>query len=182
MPVWVGGAGRAAIRRAARWGDAWHPINPDLVWLLDTGLPALRDEAAAAQRPTPQLVVRIGARLESWQAAGERPLGVGSVEQIIDDIGALARVGAIEVILDPNPDLPRPRDFVARTAAASGDQTGVSQLDPRAHDLTAATALCAVRGPARRRRLFERNGASSQPPEIGPGQVRTGNAGARAMG
>jgi probable F420-dependent oxidoreductase len=113
VPVWVGGAGRAAVRRAASWGDAWHPINPDLPWLLDAGLPALRAAAAAAQRPTPELVVRIKARLEPWQASGNRPLGVGGVEQIVGDINALAQAGAVEVILDPNPDLPRPRDFGA---------------------------------------------------------------------
>lgn len=113
VPVWVGGAGRAAIRRAARWGDAWHPINPELAGLLHDGLPALRAAAAAARRPTPDLVVRIKARLEPWQAAGGRPLGVGSLEQIAGDINALAAAGAVEVILDPNPDRPRLRDFGA---------------------------------------------------------------------
>jgi alkanesulfonate monooxygenase SsuD/methylene tetrahydromethanopterin reductase-like flavin-dependent oxidoreductase (luciferase family) len=44
-PVWVGGASRSAIRRAVRFGDAWHPIDAELEWLRDKGLPALMEEA-----------------------------------------------------------------------------------------------------------------------------------------
>jgi sugar/nucleoside kinase (ribokinase family) len=37
---------------------------------------------------------------------------VGTLEQIVNDIVTLADSGAVEVVLDPNPD-PRPRDFAA---------------------------------------------------------------------
>jgi probable F420-dependent oxidoreductase len=117
VPVWVGGAGRPAIRRAIRFGDAWHPINPDLAWLRDTGLPALRSAATAAQRDSPELVVRIKGRPQPRPAAGDRPLGVGTIEQIVGDLAALEQLGAAEVILDSNPDRPRPRDFEAERAA-----------------------------------------------------------------
>jgi probable F420-dependent oxidoreductase len=113
VPVWVGGNAGPAIRRAARFGDAWHPINPAPGWLAGTGLPAMARACADAGRPVPDLVPRIKARLGTEPAAAGRPLGVGTLDQVVGDIVALAELGAAEVILDPNPDAPRPRDFGA---------------------------------------------------------------------
>ena len=111
VPVWVGGSSLRAIRRAVRSGSAWHPINPGLDWLRDTGLPALRREAAGQGRPVPDLVVRVKARLQDEPAGPDRPAGVGTLGQVVGDVRALEALGAAEVILDPNPDQPRPRDY-----------------------------------------------------------------------
>jgi alkanesulfonate monooxygenase SsuD/methylene tetrahydromethanopterin reductase-like flavin-dependent oxidoreductase (luciferase family) len=113
IPVWAGGPSRRAIRRAVRHGTAWHPINPEYAWLRDRGLPALRAEAAEQGRAVPELVVRIKARLQPEPAGADRPMGVGTLEQVVGDVRALAGLGAGEVILDTNPDTPRPRDFAA---------------------------------------------------------------------
>ena len=113
LPVWAGGPSARAIRRAARFATAWHPINPGLDWLRDRGLPALRRAAAEAGRPVPDLVPRIKARLRAEPAGDGRPLGVGTLDQVVGDVLTLERLGAVEVVLDTNPDTPRPRDFAA---------------------------------------------------------------------
>ncbi len=111
VPIWSGGSGKPAIRRAVRFGEAWHPINPELVWLREVGVRALTAASDAAQRAVPEVVVRIKARLQAEPAAPGRPLGVGTLAQVLDDLEALAEVGASEVILDTNPDAPEARDF-----------------------------------------------------------------------
>lgn len=113
LPLWVGGHSRAAIRRAVRYGSAWHPINPELGWLRDTGLPALAAEAAATGRAVPSLAVRIKARLQLEPAPADRPLGVGPLDQVVGDVRSLVELGAADVVLDTNPDQPRSRDFAA---------------------------------------------------------------------
>jgi probable F420-dependent oxidoreductase len=112
VPLWVGGSASPAIRRAIRFGTAWHPINPGRAWLQDSGLPALRRESQRAGTSMPGIVPRIKFRPVAAPIAGpDRPLGVGTTTQITQDIRFLAGLGADLVILDPNPDTPQPRDY-----------------------------------------------------------------------
>jgi alkanesulfonate monooxygenase SsuD/methylene tetrahydromethanopterin reductase-like flavin-dependent oxidoreductase (luciferase family) len=106
-PIWVGGASDEALRRAARFGDGWHPIRIRVDWLRDTGLPRLREIAATERMPTPALCPRIRLRLTgSPLTDDQRVAGEGTVEQVRADLEALQALGAQYVVLDTYADDP----------------------------------------------------------------------------
>ncbi|WP_329281651.1 TIGR03619 family F420-dependent LLM class oxidoreductase [Streptomyces sp. NBC_00691] len=92
LPVWVGGNSEAGIRRAVRFGDAWHPLR----------MPMDRMSAVLAEHTLPGFAPRIALRLTAAPVTDpERPAGVGTIEQIVDDLDRLRLLGADTVVLDP---------------------------------------------------------------------------------
>jgi alkanesulfonate monooxygenase SsuD/methylene tetrahydromethanopterin reductase-like flavin-dependent oxidoreductase (luciferase family) len=101
IPVWIGGGSDAAVRRAVRLGDAWHPLHPTLPWLGEaTG--RLKAVAAREGLPVPGLAPRIALRLTGTPVTGpERRAGEGTLDQVLEDLRALHALGAADVVLDP---------------------------------------------------------------------------------
>ena len=92
IPVWVGGHSAAALCRAARFGDAWHPLRLSLA----------RMGEILAGHALPGFAPRISLRLTGTPVDDpQRPAGVGTVEQILDDLERLRLLGASTVVLDP---------------------------------------------------------------------------------
>lgn len=102
-PVWVGGNSLAALRRCARYGDAWHPLWPQAHW-LQQAMAVLRRLAEEEERPVPELCPRIQISITAEPLAEiRRPTGHGTLAQIRSDVAALVEHGARYIVLDTDP-------------------------------------------------------------------------------
>ncbi|WP_237155424.1 TIGR03619 family F420-dependent LLM class oxidoreductase [Mycobacteroides abscessus] len=100
-PIWVGGHAKAVLRRVVRFGAAWHPAFPTLESLTD-GVRVLTELASNQGKEVPAVAPRIALNLtDNPIVGGNRPLGVGTADQVREDLLAVERAGAIAVILDP---------------------------------------------------------------------------------
>jgi alkanesulfonate monooxygenase SsuD/methylene tetrahydromethanopterin reductase-like flavin-dependent oxidoreductase (luciferase family) len=107
-PIWIGGSSDAALRRAVRYGDGWHPNRVRMDWLRDTGLPKLQAIADAERKPVPALCPRIRLELtESPLPDAQRLAGQGTLDQMRKDLDALQSLGAAYVLLDSAGDDPQ---------------------------------------------------------------------------
>ena len=106
-PIWVGGNTDAAMRRAVRYGDGWHPINFTRPWIRQHAT-ALKRLAEEAGKPSPALCPRIQLKVTERAVPGdERVMGIGSLEQVRGDLALLQELGSRHVTLDwyVSPDL-----------------------------------------------------------------------------
>ncbi|UCG25197.1 MAG: TIGR03619 family F420-dependent LLM class oxidoreductase [Chloroflexota bacterium] len=107
LPVWVGGSSDAAIKRAVRFGEAWHPYRFTYDWLKDEALPKLRRLADSEGRPAPAFCPRFSLRLTNNPLPEERrSLGHGSINQIHAGLKAMASLGAEYILLDTYTGVP----------------------------------------------------------------------------
>ena len=108
-PIWIGGHSHAALRRAARYGDGWHPVGANAaVPLRPPELRALLDElnrlTVAERRDPTRLTISFKAPVydpESPVLGGsERRPFSGSTDQVLEDIDTYAKLGVSELIFD----------------------------------------------------------------------------------
>jgi probable F420-dependent oxidoreductase len=99
-PLWIGGRSDAALRRAARSGDAWHPSHLTLDELRSRG-DALRRECERHGRAPDEVALTTRRKLV-LAAGGDDPERVlaGSPEQIGETFDALAGVGVSHLIVE----------------------------------------------------------------------------------
>jgi probable F420-dependent oxidoreductase len=104
IPIWVGGESGPAMRRTAKYGDAWYPIGTNPQFPMDTlnrykaGVVKLRGLAEKAGRDPKgiDLAYRVSSHPESQPKGtvdGQRKLFTGAWGDFVGDIRALAEAG-----------------------------------------------------------------------------------------
>jgi probable F420-dependent oxidoreductase len=98
IPILIGGVSRAAIRRAARVGNGWHPtaMAPEV---LHEGMRYLAEQAQAVGREAAEIPVSISLPLQGGRP-GRYALGLDPAE-MIQKIQAFARLGVDRVVISP---------------------------------------------------------------------------------
>jgi alkanesulfonate monooxygenase SsuD/methylene tetrahydromethanopterin reductase-like flavin-dependent oxidoreductase (luciferase family) len=136
IPLWIGGNSDAALRRAVRLGDAWHPLRFTPGWMAEA-VGRLTACAADQGRPAPALMPRIALRLTEAPvtasiSGGDRLAGHGTIDQIMADLGQLRSLGADTVVLDPfngdHRETTQP-ERAWRTLATVAERAGSQDID-----------------------------------------------------
>jgi alkanesulfonate monooxygenase SsuD/methylene tetrahydromethanopterin reductase-like flavin-dependent oxidoreductase (luciferase family) len=98
LPLWIGGRSEAAVRRAARVGDAWHPSHLT-VEELRRRIPQLHAECERAGRSTQDVTVTTRRKLVRAPAADERVLQ-GEPAAIAATVAELEQLGISHLVVE----------------------------------------------------------------------------------
>ncbi len=101
-PIWIGGYSNAAIRRAARLGDGWHPSNIDPDTLAEKRtLLTRRCEEAGRDPSSLSISTRVNnvAFGDSGDTVGRPAPLSGTSQQIIDNIRRYEAAGVSHIVL-----------------------------------------------------------------------------------
>ncbi len=105
VPIWVAGSSKAALRRAARYGDAWHPVRPGFE-ALERSIKELNGYVADAGRAPGSVAIAVKCPVV-FQAgpagAGQAPT-VGRPRDIADALLRYRDLGASHFVLDMVPE------------------------------------------------------------------------------
>ncbi len=98
--IWVGGNASLSIRRAVVHGDGWHPINQTRQEFWD-GAAEMGQIANDLGHPVPDLCPRIQFKITDGAVEEvDRIMGIGSLDQVLDDLRYLEDMGSAHVTLD----------------------------------------------------------------------------------
>jgi len=124
-PIWIGGHSRPALRRAAKYGDGWHPVGATAAAPLPPAemavlISELKQMTVAQGRDFDAMTLSFKAPLydtATTMADGNRRPFSGSTEQQIEDVHTYANLGVSELIFDfRSPTLAESLDRMERCA------------------------------------------------------------------
>jgi len=127
LPIWIGGQSGAALRRTARFGTGWHPIDQSPAQ-LQTALATLATLSQQAGRPTPALCPRFTVRVRDTASDADRQFMEGNAAQITADLLQLRALRASHVVLSTQTnDMARFRWEIETLAAHVLPQVSLNQ-------------------------------------------------------
>lgn len=104
-PIWVAGGSKAALKRTARYGDAWHPARLSYE-TLESSIAELNGYLEQAGR-TPgsvEITVKCPVVFQSGPAGTDQPPTQGRPRDIVDAIKRYRDLGASHFVLDVVPE------------------------------------------------------------------------------
>jgi len=118
-PFWIGGGSRRSIRRAAEYGDAWHPSRPSFE-LLEEGALRLHRLAEMAGRDLGkiQIAARHPMKILDGAAHSDWPL-VGTESSVIEGINRFASAGVTHLVMDTFYSIPELHEETVDTVLAT---------------------------------------------------------------
>ena len=104
-PIWVGGHSKAALRRTAEFGAAWHPINRPVEELRASQAEIARLCQARGRANVPALTLRNDVRIvrpgeTAPKSAHAGRVLAGSPADLVEQIGELAAVGVEHLVCE----------------------------------------------------------------------------------
>ena len=99
-PIWIGGRSRAGARRAAKFGDFWHPVQIPASEVKEKA-DYMREYCSRIGREIPpKLSFRCNLQISDSPARGDRGALQGTGEDIVGDIKDYADAGVSHIIME----------------------------------------------------------------------------------
>ena len=100
IPIMIGGTSKAAIRRAARSGAAWHPtaLSPEV---LAQGMEYLKEQVVTAGRDPSEVEVSVSAAIGSTHNHNRYSLGEDP-EEVLERAQKYQEMGVGRLVVSPN--------------------------------------------------------------------------------
>ncbi len=104
-PIWVAGGSKAALKRAARCADAWHPVRPTFETLRHARADLNGYLAEAGRKPESlEIAVKLPLIFQDGPPQSDQPLTQGRPADIIGAIEGYSEAGASHLVFDFVPE------------------------------------------------------------------------------
>lgn len=98
-PIWIGGQSRPAVRRAVKFGDAWHPNLQSWEDVKSAATYLSQASASGGRETPPMLTMRASVNFDAEASVGARPGFWGTVDQMVATAKLYHASGVSHVLL-----------------------------------------------------------------------------------